>query len=96
MARIGAFAKVPLDDLVASCMSSYLRDSHRPQGFQILHCGLDDLWGDFSTDTGAGGQLSLGNTNYIPRLLFPDGPFIGDIADTVSNFYGGTLEDEQQ
>ncbi|MCA9231277.1 MAG: prepilin-type N-terminal cleavage/methylation domain-containing protein [Planctomycetales bacterium] len=69
-----------------------------PDKFQVLHCGLDDAWGDFSASTGAGGQLDVSatNGNFIPNLLFPTGPFIGDIADTVGNFGTGTLEDAQQ
>lgn len=69
--------------------------------FQILHCGTDDAWGDFSNGaTGLGGALDVTNSNssgdIVPNLLFPTGPFIGDVADTVGNFMGGTLEDEQE
>lgn len=60
--------------------------------FQLLHCGIDDLWGNFSV----GGALDLSDGNNIPTLLFPDGPFIGEVADTVGNFITGTLEDEQE
>ncbi len=63
--------------------------------FQILHCGIDDAWGDFS-ESGSRGQLNLSNTEFIPPLLFPEGPFLGDIADTVGNFMTGTLADEQE
>ena len=52
--------------------------------FQILHCGTDDIWGDFSVLAGAN------------PLLAPEGPFIGDIADTLGNFMEGTLEDKQE
>ncbi len=67
--------------------------------FQILHCGTDDIWGNFSNDPstgGVGGQLDVSNNDFIPNLLVPEGPFIGDIADTVGNFLTGTLEDEQE
>ena len=57
--------------------------------FQILHCGLDDVWGNFAS------AFSLVETSGNP-ILFPEGPFIGDIADTLSNFSTGTLEDEQE
>jgi prepilin-type N-terminal cleavage/methylation domain-containing protein len=51
--------------------------------FQILHTGLDDTWGDFSgIRDGA--------------VIYPDGPFVGDIADTLSNFTTGTLGDVQE
>ena len=58
--------------------------------FQILHCGLDDFWGDqFS-------QFSLFGQGPINVLKYPEGPFIGDIADTLTNFASGTLEDAQE
>ncbi len=69
--------------------------------FQILHCGLDDAWGDFPPSgtlhesPDAARKLAT-NSNYIPQLLFPTGPFLGDLADTVGNFGTGTLEDEQE
>ena len=56
--------------------------------FQVLHCGIDDAWGDFSifsTVNGLGGMA-----------LLPSGPFIGDIADTLGNFGTDTLADEQE
>jgi len=34
--------------------------------------------------------------DFIPILLFPTGPFLGDIADTLGNFGTGTLEDAQE
>ncbi len=59
--------------------------------FQILHAGLDDVWGD------AFMRMSLFMTNNASEVMtFPEGPFIGDIADTLSNFSTGTLEDEQE
>lgn len=51
--------------------------------FQILHAGIDDAWGNFD-------DIRKG------ILLFPNGPFIGDTADTLSNFSTGTLEDAQE
>ncbi|MCH2114405.1 MAG: type II secretion system GspH family protein [Pirellulales bacterium] len=63
---------------------------------QVLHCGLDDAWGDFSNSTGAGGELDVTNRNFIPQLLYPEGPFIGDTADTLASFVTGALEDEQE
>jgi len=55
--------------------------------FQILHPGLDDVWGPFMAFRLAGDR---------PRLLFPEGPFTGDIADTLTNFTTGTLESAQE
>lgn len=48
---------------------------------QILHAGLDDAWGDFS-------DIRNGT------VLFPTGPFEGDLADTLTNFTVGSLEHE--
>ena len=62
--------------------------------FQILHAGLDDAWGD---DFVAMSIFSCKSKTDASNLsLFPTGPFIGDIADTVSNFYNGTLDQEQE
>ena len=44
-----------------------------------MHPGLDDDWDEQ-------GKLTFGN------VLFPEGPFIGPIADTLTNFTDGTLE----
>jgi prepilin-type N-terminal cleavage/methylation domain-containing protein len=61
--------------------------------YQILHAGLDNAWGDLSPGF-------IGNatspTNASNLLLFPTGPFTGDIADTLSNFAPGTLESAQE
>ena len=47
--------------------------------FQLLHPGLDDAWDE-------PGNLTFG------KVLYPEGPFIGPIADTLTNFTDGTLE----
>ncbi|MEO2049007.1 MAG: type II secretion system protein [Pirellulales bacterium] len=57
--------------------------------FQLLHCGLDDIWGMFALNS----QLNLSNA---PQLIFPDGPFIGDIGDTLTSYTTGTLEEAQE
>lgn len=53
--------------------------------FQILHCGIDDDWGvdDFEA-------MSF-SANRVNVLTFPEGPFIGPIEDTLTNFTDGTL-----
>jgi len=70
--------------------------------FQILHSGLDDVWAQPDPDDSENRELfwrmsvpalkkegiSLDNI-----LLYPDGPFTGDIADTLTNFTDGTIED---
>ena len=59
--------------------------------FQILHAGLDDIWGNMTVmHIGAQGDPASN------VLLYPEGPFIGDIADTLTNFTTGTLEDAQE
>jgi hypothetical protein len=61
--------------------------------FQILHSGIDDVWGE------AFEQMTAENvtppTDPDAYLLYPDGPFTGDVADTLTNFSEGTLEDAQ-
>ncbi|MEO1065606.1 MAG: hypothetical protein AAFZ07_29695, partial [Actinomycetota bacterium] len=66
--------------------------------FQVLHCGLDNAWGNFGfvSDGGIDGRLTMNNNDLIPSLLYPDGPFLGDVADTLANFYDGELQDEQE
>lgn len=58
--------------------------------FQVLHSGIDGFWGVFPrVDPNDPTQL-------IPtRLLFPDGPWTGDLADTLASFSNGALEDSQ-
>jgi prepilin-type N-terminal cleavage/methylation domain-containing protein len=62
--------------------------------FQILHAGIDDLWGEDAFER-------MTAENVVPPsdpnayLLYPDGPFTGDVADTLTNFSEGTLEDAQ-
>ena len=57
--------------------------------FQILHAGIDDEWGNFE-------PMSLAHTPLIENmLLYPNGPFTGEVADTLTNFSEGTLEASQ-
>jgi prepilin-type N-terminal cleavage/methylation domain-containing protein len=56
--------------------------------FQILQAGIDDEWGNFE-------PMSLAHTNIDDLLLYPDGPFTGELADTITNFSEGTLEASQ-
>lgn len=58
--------------------------------FQLLHPGLDDDWDDENFE--AAGILTAQGQNADNLLLFPSGPFIGPIADTLTNFTDGTLE----
>ncbi|MEM8945067.1 MAG: prepilin-type N-terminal cleavage/methylation domain-containing protein [Planctomycetota bacterium] len=65
--------------------------------FQLLHCGVDDIWGDsfqnFRLDVASEGVNAYQSQNLI---LAPDGPFLGDVADTLGSFMPGTLEDKQE
>jgi prepilin-type N-terminal cleavage/methylation domain-containing protein len=65
--------------------------------FQILHPGLDDTWGDFEPM----GPENFESAPYVTDaeaenlVRFPDGPFLGEVADTLSNLSDGPLEDSQ-
>jgi hypothetical protein len=57
--------------------------------YQILHPGLDDDWGsDFTQMVVANSSTKVGDV-----LRYPTGPFIGPIADTLTSFTDGTIED---
>lgn len=57
--------------------------------FQVLHAGIDDQWGDFET-------MSLHATPIASLLFYPNGPFTGEVADTIVNFIPQTkIEDAQ-
>jgi type II secretory pathway pseudopilin PulG len=63
--------------------------------FQILHPGLDDAWGvEFErmslAEPNGWGYADFANK---PPVLYPEGPFIGEIGDTLTSFTDGTLED---
>jgi prepilin-type N-terminal cleavage/methylation domain-containing protein len=60
--------------------------------FQILHAGIDDEWGDFSKMT----TLTLSTNDPTKYLLFPTGPFTGEVADTIVNFSESTLAGSQK
>jgi hypothetical protein len=66
-----------------------------PDKFQIIHGGIDDGW-----DEEAFKRMSVQLVNSkLPSdyLLFPDGPFVGDMADTIVNFTTETkIEDAQK
>jgi prepilin-type N-terminal cleavage/methylation domain-containing protein len=64
-----------------------------PDKFQILHCGIDGDWGvDFFEQSAVHEIASKDQSKY---LLYPDGPFTLESADTIVNFTTGTLEDSQ-
>ncbi|MCC7475597.1 MAG: type II secretion system protein [Pirellulales bacterium] len=71
-----------------------------PAKFQVLHCGLDDAWDEEAFEKmSAHGVTENGGDPNDPAsyLLFPTGPFVGDIADTIVNFATETrIEDAQK
>jgi prepilin-type N-terminal cleavage/methylation domain-containing protein len=62
--------------------------------FQILHPGLDDVWGDFEP-MGIAPMLPATGGAIDDLVLFPAGPFLAEVADTLSNLSDGPLEDSQ-
>jgi prepilin-type N-terminal cleavage/methylation domain-containing protein len=60
-----------------------------PEKFQILHAGIDDEWGNFE-------PMSLAHTQPSDILLYPDGPFTGEVADTIVNFSDNTTLEASQ
>ena len=66
--------------------------------FQILNCGVDDQWGEeaFELMSAHGVAEAMRDPRKLESyLIFPDGPFTGDVADTLTNFSEGTPEDAQ-
>lgn len=63
--------------------------------FQLIHAGLDGDWGDESYR-----RMGFWTTPTPPTVAeltkFPIGPYIGPIADNLSNFTDGTLEDASE
>ena len=60
---------------------------------QILCCGLDDEWGDFS---GFFVEPNQSPDTQLSVVLYPEGPFIGEVGDTITNFTNNaTLADDQ-
>jgi prepilin-type N-terminal cleavage/methylation domain-containing protein len=57
--------------------------------YQILHCGLDDDWGSFGTSASS-------TTDPNSLFYFPEGPFIGPVADTLTNFAEGEIGAEAE
>jgi hypothetical protein len=67
-----------------------------PDKFQVLHCGIDDEWGTEESFERMSPHGVGGSTDPADYLLYPDGPFTSDVADTIVNFTTGTLEDSQK
>jgi prepilin-type N-terminal cleavage/methylation domain-containing protein len=63
-----------------------------PDKFQVLHCGIDGAWDEAAFKKI--GVKTVGTNNPDDYLLFPTGPFVGDIADNEVSFTPETtLED---
>jgi prepilin-type N-terminal cleavage/methylation domain-containing protein len=70
-----------------------------PEKFQVLHCGIDEAWSEeaFERMSVHGVEDLMLPTNEVESyLLFPDGPFIGEIADTIVNFAPVTRVEDAQ
>jgi prepilin-type N-terminal cleavage/methylation domain-containing protein len=52
-------------------------------GFQIFHCGDDGEWGEEEFERMSAHDIASNDPN--DYLLYPTGPFVGDIADTITN-----------
>ena len=67
-----------------------------PDRFQVIHCGIDNAW-DTDTFQKMAAPRSAGSNDPADYLLFPGGPFIGEMADTIVNFTTETtIEDAQK
>lgn len=65
--------------------------------FQILQAGLDDAWGDFrSMGPASNSYMTDADAARSDLILFPTGPFLDEVADTLTNFTDGSLEDAQE
>ncbi len=79
----------------ASTSANLVLQYINPDKFQILHCGINDRWDqDFFKNS-----ISVQYSSNFPTniILFPDGPFTGDMADAIVNFTTETrIEDAQK
>ena len=63
--------------------------------FQIIHCCINDRWDQDTFKLRM--SMQYGNPTGTNFLTFPEGPFVGDIADTIVNFTTETkIEDAQK
>jgi hypothetical protein len=89
--------KKKADASAGAASATQLYQFINPDKFQIIHCGINDRWDQDTFKTRMSmqyGNPSATNTNF---LTFPEGPFTGDIADTIVNFTTETkIEDAQK
>lgn len=95
---VHAFKKVNPSYTTANASTTPPVTFINPDKYQILHSGLDNTWDTDTFDSFE--RMSADNgTRKVPGdfLLFPTGPFVGDIADTIVNFVPETkIEDAQK
>ena len=66
-----------------------------PDKYQVMHCGIDNAWDE--TNFLRMAPRTNGTNMPSDYLLFPSGPFVGEIADTIVNFAAETkIEDAQK
>lgn len=70
-----------------------------PNKFQIIHCGIDDEWGEATFERMRAHEVALAGgdpSNVDDYLLYPDGPYTGEAADTIVNFTTATRIENAQ
>ena len=97
LGQVFAFKKIAETQATAAPLVQYIN----PDRFQIIHCGIDDAWdvGSFNKMGIPRGNNLANNLSNIGQtmLLFPTGPFVGEMADTEVNFVTETtIEDAQK
>ena len=71
----------------SSAAATQLYQFVNPDKFQVIHCGINDKWDQETFKN----RIAATGSNW---LTFPEGPFVGDIAETIVNFTTETkLED---
>jgi prepilin-type N-terminal cleavage/methylation domain-containing protein len=86
--------RMPLETATGDSLTLDFTKYVNQRKFQLLHCGVDDLWGEqtqwnaFWAQNGPGTQPAAGES-----LLYPEGPFLADMADNLLNGTSGTLEE---
>jgi prepilin-type N-terminal cleavage/methylation domain-containing protein len=64
--------------------------------FQVVHCGLDEVWGSNYGGNETNPPLFVTMNNASDWRVFPNGPFTGDTADNLTNFTDGEIADESE
>jgi prepilin-type N-terminal cleavage/methylation domain-containing protein len=68
--------------------------------FQVMHCGRDGTWGVFPRINPANTEQLINSLQFpsiVPLdLAFPTGPWALELADTLTSFSNGELQDAKQ